>query len=131
MKSKNEMQEELHSLRKRIDDLEKELKNSPADSEPSIYDLMPIGSIWGGWEVKEHDKESAERPVRLSHVWIYSHIWPTRENLYKLIHEQKLLNCSKKVAEIATKYIREKYVDHIDDLIDAVTEYEKLKESES
>lgn len=72
-----------------------------AEKEPSIFELMPIGSVWCGWEVVRHDKTSFNLPIGLKFVITgYSH-WPMIQFLHKLIEEQKRLDAMKRAADAA------------------------------
>lgn len=104
MKTELEQQLQQAELEKiRAIDKVKDLKAkiAEAEKEPSIYELMPIGSVWCGWGVKEHDRTSAKLPVRIDHEYIYSNHWPVLQSLHKLIAEQKRLDAMKRAADAA------------------------------
>jgi hypothetical protein len=132
MKTELEQQLQQAELDKiRAIDRVKDLKAKIAESEkePSIYELMSIGSVWCGWEVKEHDRTSAKRPVRIDHEYIYSNHWPILQSLHKLIAEQKRLDAMKRAADAATCF----YEDSPNTLAwmrSAVRDYKEIIEKE-
>ena len=97
-------QAELEKIRAidRVKDLK--AKIAEPEKEPSIYELMPIGSVWCGWEVERHDKASFCQPIGLKCVINDYRQWPTMPSLHKLIAEQKRLDAIKMMADAALEY---------------------------
>jgi hypothetical protein len=104
-------------------------KIAEAEKEPSIYELMPIGSVWCGWEVERHDKASFCQPIGLKCVINDYRQWPTMPSLHKLIAEQKRLDAMKRAADAATCF----YEDSPNTLAwmrSAVRDYKEIIEKE-
>lgn len=95
---------ELAELEKiRAIDKVKDLKAkiAEAEKEPSIFELMPIGSVWCGREVMDHDGNSVGlAPIKIKH-WGGNCDWPSVKFLRKLIAEQRRFDAMKRAADAA------------------------------
>ena len=125
-------QAELEKLRAidRVKELKAQIEE--AEKEPSICELMPIGSVWCGWEVIRYDAShvSSEEPVRICHC-IFKSVayWPTIEELKKLITEQRKLDAMKRFAQAASFHCKN-HVYNDETLYDAYVEYNLVIEKE-
>jgi hypothetical protein len=114
---KTELQKQLEQAEMekiRAIDRVKEIKAQieEAEKEPSIFELMPIGSIWCGFEVltyRDHDKC---RPVVFKNCIFNFQWWPTVGEIYKLITEHQKLDAMKKAADAALYYIDSHTFEH-------------------
>ena len=97
-------QAELENLR--AIDRVKELKSQIAEAEKelSIYQLMPIGSVWRGCEVVEHDEGDVNAPIKTLHILSGWGFWLEPKYLHELIAEQRKLDAMKKAADEALNY---------------------------
>jgi hypothetical protein len=117
MKTELQKQLEQAQLEKiRAIDRVKEIKSqiAEAEKEPSIFELMPIGSVWCGREVMEHDSTTAVgllAPIKIKH-WSGNCDWPTVKFLHKLIAEQRKLDAMKKAADAALGIASGEYIGH-------------------
>ena len=85
-----------------------------AEKGPSIFELMPIGSVWCGREVMEHDSTTTVgllAPIRIKH-WSGNCDWPTVRFLRELIAEHQKLDAMKKAANAALGYIDSPTFEH-------------------
>lgn len=101
---KTELEKQLHEAeleKLNAIDKVKQLKERIAElsKEPSIFELMPIGSVWCGWEVFKHDEATPVAPIGLFGLG-----WPPIANLHNLIAEQQKLDAMKKAADAAVEY---------------------------
>jgi len=122
-------QAELEKIR--AIDRVKELKAQIEEGEPelSIYQLMPIGSVWLGCEVVEHDEGDDNAPIRTVHTLSGYGFWLEPKYLYELIAEQRKLDAIKKAANALLDYLKSN--PHIKSWIRQLGEdYEKLIEKE-
>jgi hypothetical protein len=125
-------QAELEKLR--IIDRVKELKAQieEANKEPSIFELMPIGSVWCGWEVVRHDRDriiGKNRHIGLKHHVIDFTRVPSAESLHKLIAEQRKLDAMKRFAQAALFHCKN-HAFNDETLYDAYVEYNLVIEKE-
>jgi hypothetical protein len=100
-------QAELEKLR--AIDRVKELKAQIEEGEPelSIYQLMPIGSVWLGCEVVEHDEGDDNAPIKTLHPLSGYGFWLEPKCLHELIAEQRKLDVMKKAVEDYRKIIEQ------------------------
>jgi hypothetical protein len=124
-------QAELEKIR--AIDRVKELKAqiAEAEKEPSIFELMPVGSVWCGWEVVvvlRNEKEPAH-PIGLLGLGLSFACWPTIESLHKLIAEQRKLDAMKRFAQAASFHCKN-HVYNDEKLYDAYVEYNLVIEKE-
>lgn len=106
---KNELQKQLHEAeleKLRAIDKIKQIKAQieKSSKEPSIYELMPIGSVWCGWKVVTHCGEKSYRPIGLTNYLIDFIRHPQIDSLHKLIAEQKKIDAMKKAADAAVEW---------------------------
>jgi hypothetical protein len=132
---KTELQKQLHEAeieKLRIIDRVKEIKAQieEAEKEPSIFELMPIGSVWCGWEVSGHDHHSSIFPVEVEDRIFEHKIFPGRDNLNKLIAEQRKLDAMKRFAQAASDYCKT-HIFNNETLYDAFVEYNLVVEQEA
>ena len=120
-------QAELEKLRAidRVKEIKAQIEE--AEKEPSIFELMPIGSIWCGWEVSGHDHHSSIFPVEVENRMFEHKVFPIRDNLHKLIAEQQKLDAMKKAADAALYYIDSHTFEH-KHLMSACRDYRKIIE---
>ena len=103
-----------------------------ANKEPSIFELMPIGSVWCGWEVVRHDRDriiGKYRHIGLKHHVIDFTRVPSAESLHKLIAEQRKLDAMKRFAKAASDYCKT-HIFNNETLYDAYVEYNLVVEKE-
>ena len=110
MKTELQKQLEQAELEKlRAIDRVKELKARIKEDQPelSIYQLMPIGSVWLGCEVVEHDEGDDNAPIKTLHTLSGYGFWLELKYLYELIAEQRKLDVMKKAVEDYRKIIEQ------------------------
>jgi hypothetical protein len=133
MKTELQKQLEQAELEKiRAIDRVKELKAqiAEAEKEPSIFELMPIGSTWCGFEVVGQCINSVKEPLKIRHCFFRSEaFWPLREKLHKLIAEQRKLDAMKRFAQAASFHCKN-HVYNDETLYDAYVEYNLVIEKE-
>ena len=115
MKTELEKQLEQAELEKiRIIDRVKELKAQikEGEQELSIYKLMPIGSVWLGCEVVEHDEGDDNAPIKTLHTLSGYGFWLEPKYLHELIAEQRKLDAMKRAADAALYYIDSPTFEH-------------------
>ena len=122
-------QAELEKIR--AIDRVKEIKAqiAEANKEPSIFELMPIGSVWCGWEVLRYRDDDKCRPVVFKNCIFNFQWWPTVGEIYKLITEHKKLDAMKKAANAALGYIDSPTFEH-KHLMAACRDYRNIIEKE-
>ena len=134
MKTELQKQLEQAELEKlRAIDRVKEIKAqiAEANKEPSIFELMPIGSVWCGWEVMEHDSTTTVgllAPIKIKH-WSGNCDWPTVRFLRELIAEQRKLDAMKRFAQAASFHCKT-HIFNNETLYDAYVEYNLVIEKE-
>jgi hypothetical protein len=123
-------QAELEKLRAidRVKEIKAQIEE--AEKEPSIFELMPIDSVWYGFKVVRHDKNSKNTPVGLNHSVVAGLVyWPDLSNLHKLIAEQRKLDAMKRFAQAASFHCKN-HVFNDETLYDAYVEYNLVIEKE-
>jgi len=123
-------QAELEKIRAidRVKDIK--AKIAEASKEPSIYELMPIGSVWCRYKVVNHDRRSKAYPVGVEDRMFGYKTFPGRRNLRKLISEQKKLDAMKRAADEVLDYCkRNSFPDS--SLCNAVKEYKTTIEKDA
>jgi hypothetical protein len=128
MKTELQKQLEQAELEKiRAIDRVKEIKARIKEGEPelSIYQLMPIGSVWLGCEVVEHDEDDVNAPIKTLHTLSGYGFWLEPKYLYELIAEQQKLDAMKKAADAALYYIDSHTFEH-KHLMAACRDYRKI-----
>jgi hypothetical protein len=105
-------QAEIEKLRAidRVKDLKAQIRET--EKEPSIFKLMPIGSVWCGWKVVTHTKAFYESPIELVHITAKFKAWLRLKTLRELIAEQKKLDAMKRAADAALYYIDSPTFEH-------------------
>jgi hypothetical protein len=132
---KTELQKQLEEAqleKLRIIDRVKELKSqiAEAEKEPSIFELMPIDSVWYGFKVVRHDKNSKNTPVGLNHSVVDGLVyWPDLSNLHKLIAKQKEMDAMKRFSNAVSDYCKT-HIFNNETLYDAYLEYNLVIEKE-
>ena len=132
MKTELQKQLEQAELEKiRAIDRVKELKARIKESQPelSIYQLMPIGSVWLGCEVVEHDEDDDNAPIKTLHTLSGYGFWLEPKYLYELIAEQRKLDAAKRFSNAASDYCKT-HVFNDETLYDAYVEYNLVIEKE-
>ena len=132
MKTELQKQLEQAELEKiRAIDRVKEIKAQIEEAEkgPSIFELMPIGSIWCGFEVVNYDEKTPANPIGLLGLGFSIFCWPSIESLHKLIAEQRKLDAMKKAANAALGYIDSHAFEH-KHLMAACRDYRNIIEKE-
>ena len=132
MKTELQKQLEQAELEKlRAIDRVKELKAQIEEGEPelSIYQLMPIGSVWLGCEVVEHDEGDDNAPIKTLHTLSGYGFWLEPKYLYELIAEQRKLDAAKRFSNAASDYCKT-HVFNDETLYDAYVEYNLVIEKE-
>ena len=122
-------QAELEKIR--AIDRVKELKAQIEEGEPelSIYQLMPIGSVWLGCEVVEHDEGDDNAPIKTLHTLSGYGFWLEPKYLYELIAKQRNLDAMKRFAQAASDYCKT-HIFNNETLYDAYVEYNLVIEKE-
>ena len=122
-------QAELEKLR--AIDRVKELKAQIEEGEPelSIYQLMPIGSVWLGCEVVGHDEGDDNAPIKTLHTLSGYGFWLEPKCLHELIAEQRKLDVMKRFAQAASFHCKN-HVYNDETLYDAYVEYNLVIEKE-
>jgi hypothetical protein len=123
-------QAELDKIRAidRVKDLKAQI--AEAEKEPSIFELMPIDSVWYGFKVVRHDKNSKNTPVGLNHSVVAGLVyWPDLSNLHKLIAKQKEMDAMKRFSNAASDYCKT-HIFNNETLYDAYLEYNLVIEKE-
>ena len=132
MKTELQKQLEQAELEKiRAIDRVKELKARIKESQPelSIYQLMPIGSVWLGCEVVEHDEGDDNAPIKTLHTLSGYGFWLEPKYLYELIAEQRKLDAAKRFSNAASDYCKT-HIFNDETLYDAYVEYNLVIEKE-
>ena len=132
MKTELQKQLEQAELEKiRAIDRVKELKARIKESQPelSIYQLMPIGSVWLGCEVVEHDEDDDNAPIKTLHTLSGYGFWLEPKYLYELIAEQRKLDAAKRFSNAASDYCKT-HIFNDETLYDAYVEYNLVIEKE-
>ena len=132
MKTELQKQLEQAELEKlRAIDRVKELKAQIEEGEPelSIYQLMPIGSVWLGCEVVEHDEGDDNAPIKTLHTLSGYGFWLEPKYLYELIAEQRKLDAVKRFAQVASFHCKN-HAYNDETLYDAYVEYNLVIEKE-
>jgi hypothetical protein len=132
MKTELQKQLEQAELEKiRIIDRVKELKAQIKEGEPelSIYQLMPIGSVWLGCEVVEHDEGDDNAPIKTLHTLSGYGFWLEPKYLHKLITEQRKLDATKRFSNAAADYCKT-HIFNNETLYDAYMDYKQIIEKE-
>jgi hypothetical protein len=132
MKTELQKQLEQAELEKiRAIDRVKELKAQIEEGEPelSIYQLMPIGSVWLGCEVVEHDEGDDNAPIKTLHTLSGYGFWLEPKYLHELIAEQRKLDAMKRFAQAASFHCKN-HVYNDEKLYDAYVEYNLVIEKE-
>ena len=132
MKTELQKQLEQAELEKlRAIDRVKELKAQIEEGEPelSIYQLMPIGSVWLGCEVVEHDEGDDNAPIKTLHTLSGYGFWLEPKYLYELIAEQRKLDAAKRFSNAASDYCKT-HIFNDETLYDAYVEYNLVIEKE-
>jgi hypothetical protein len=132
MKTELQKQLEQAQLEKiRAIDRVKEIKAQIEEAEkgPSIFELMPIGSIWCGFEVVNYDEKTPANPIRLLGLVFSIFCWPSIQSLHKLIAEQRKLDAMKRFAQAASFHCKN-HVYSDETLYDAYVEYNLVIEKE-
>lgn len=112
--AKTELEKQLHEAeltKIRAIDKVKEIKAEieKVSKEPPIFDLMPIGSVWCGHEVINHDRDSGRNPIKLLSRFGSWTSWPTLESLHELMDEQRKLNAIKRAADALVKHLKSRF----------------------
>ena len=132
MKTELQKQLEQAELEKlRAIDRVKELKAQIEEGEPelSIYQLMPIGSVWLGCEVVEHDEGDDNAPIKTLHTLSGYGFWLEPKCLHELIAEQRKLDAAKRFTQAASFHCKN-HVFNDETLYDAYVEYNLVIEKE-
>ena len=132
MKTELQKQLEQAELEKlRAIDRVKEIKAQIEEGEPelSIYQLMPIGSVWLGCEVVEHDEGDDNAPIKTLHTLSGYGFWLEPKYLYELIAEQRKLDAAKRFSNAASDYCKT-HIFNDETLYDAYVEYNLVIEKE-
>ena len=132
MKTELQKQLEQAELEKlRAIDRVKEIKAQIEEGEPelSIYQLMPIGSVWLGCEVVEHDEGDDNAPIKTLHTLSGYGFWLEPKCLHELIAEQRKLDAMKRFAQAASFHCKN-HVYNDETLYDAYAEYNLVIEKE-
>jgi hypothetical protein len=132
MKTELQKQLEQAELEKlRAIDRVKELKAQIEEGEPelSIYQLMPIGSVWLGCEVVEHDEGDDNAPIKTLHTLSGYGFWLEPKCLHELIAEQRKLDVMKRFTNAASDYCKT-HIFNDETLYDAYVEYNLVIEKE-
>jgi hypothetical protein len=132
MKTELQKQLEQAELEKiRAIDRVKELKARIKEGEPqlSIYQLMPIGSVWLGCEVVEHDEDDVNAPIKTLHTLSGYGFWLEPKCLHELIAEQRKLDAAKRFSNAASDYCKT-HIFNNETLYDAYVEYNLVIEKE-
>ena len=132
MKTELQKQLEQAELEKlRAIDRVKELKAQIEEGEPelSIYQLMPIGSVWLGCEVVEHDEGDDNAPIKTLHTLSGYGFWLEPKCLHELIAEQRKLDAAKRFSNAASDYCKT-HIFNDETLYDAYVEYNLVIEKE-
>ena len=95
----------------------------------SIYQLMPIGSVWLGCEVVEHDEGDDNAPIKTLHTLSGYGFWLEPKYLYELIAEQRKLDAAKRFSNAASDYCKT-HIFNDETLYDAYVEYNLVIEKE-
>ena len=109
----------------------KEIKAQIKEGEPelSIYQLMPIGSVWLGCEVVEHDEGDDNAPIKTLHTLSGYGFWLEPKYLHELIAEQRKLDAAKRFAQAASFHCKN-HAFNDETLYDAYVEYNLVVEKE-
>ena len=132
MKTELQKQLEQAELEKlRAIDRVKEIKAQIEEGEPelSIYQLMPIGSVWLGCEVVEHDEGDDNAPIKTLHTLSGYGFWLEPKCLHELIAEQRKLDVMKRFTNAASDYCKT-HIFNNETLYDAYVEYNLVIEKE-
>jgi hypothetical protein len=132
MKTELQKQLEQAELEKlRAIDRVKEIKAQIEEGEPelSIYQLMPIGSVWLGCEVVEHDEGDDNAPIKTLHTLSGYGFWLEPKCLHELIAEQRKLDAAKRFSNAASDYCKT-HIFNDETLYDAYAEYNLVIEKE-
>ena len=132
MKTELQKQLEQAELEKiRAIDRVKEIKAQIEEGEPelSIYQLMPIGSVWLGCEVVEHDEGDDNAPIKTLHTLSGYGFWLEPKCLHELIAEQRKLDAAKRFSNAASDYCKT-HIFNDETLYDAYVEYNLVIEKE-
>jgi hypothetical protein len=132
MKTELQKQLEQAELEKiRAIDRVKEIKAQIEEGEPelSIYQLMPIGSVWLGCEVVEHDEGDDNAPIKTLHTLSGYGFWLEPKCLHELIAEQRKLDAAKRFSNAASDYCKT-HIFNNETLYDAYVEYNLVIEKE-
>ena len=131
---KTELQKQLEQAelaKLRAIDRVKEIKAQIEEGEPelSIYQLMPIGSVWLGCEVVEHDEGDDNAPIKTLHTLSGYGFWLEPKCLHELIAEQRKLDAAKRFSNAASDYCKT-HIFNDETLYDAYVEYNLVIEKE-
>jgi hypothetical protein len=132
MKTELQKQLEQAELEKlRAIDRVKEIKAQIEEGEPelSIYQLMPIGSVWLGCEVVEHDEGDDNAPIKTLHTLSGYGFWIEPKCLRELIAEQRKLDAAKRFSNAGSDYCKT-HIFNDETLYDAYVEYNLVIEKE-
>ena len=90
---------------------------------------MPIGSVWLGCEVVEHDEGDDNAPIKTLHTLSGYGFWLEPKYLYELIAEQRKLDVMKRFTQAASFHCKN-HVFNDETLYDAYVEYNLVIEKE-